>query len=200
MIRSVVKGRMGANRRRHYELVPIPPGRVLFLGDSLTEGGLWGDLFPDLPVSNRGIGGEATYDLAERLDGAINDPAAVSLMIGTNDLHGPRGLRETASIAARTSDIIGRIRESAPAARLLVNSVTPRTAHFAAQIRELNASNHAAAERHGAVYVDLWPEFADAEGAIRPEYSRDHLHLTPAGYHAWADVLRPFLATGRAVD
>lgn len=197
MIRSQVKGRMIANRRRHYEAIPIAPKRVLFLGDSLTEGGLWGDLFPDLPVSNRSIGGEATYDLAERLDGVINDPIAVSLMIGTNDLHGPRDLRDTAGIAARTEDIIRRIRASAPAARLLVNSVAPRTTHFVAQLRELNESNRAAAERHGAVYVDLWPEFADDAGVIHPEYARDNLHLTPAGYKAWAEVLRPFLATTR---
>jgi len=194
VVRRMVKGRMGAGRRRYFEAVPVPPGRVLFLGDSLTEGGLWPDLFPDLATSNRGIGGEATYDLLERLDAAINDPVAVSLMIGTNDLHGPRDLRDTAQVAGRTEDIIRRIRESAPSALFLVNSVLPRTEHFTAQIRELNERNRSAADRHGATYVDLWPTFADAAGAIKKEYARDNLHLTPAGYLAWAEVLRPHLA------
>jgi lysophospholipase L1-like esterase len=172
----------------------VPPKRVLFIGDSITEGGLWSDLFPDLPTSNRGIGGEATYDLLERLDSAVNDPIAVSLMIGTNDLHGPRKERENTKIADRTAEIIRRIRDLAPSAHVFVNSVLPRTVFFAAQIKELNECNREAAARHGATYVDLWPTFADAAGAIKPEYSRDNLHLTPAGYLAWTEVLRPHLA------
>ena len=125
MLRGLVKGRMGADRRRHFEAVPVPKGRVLFLGDSITEGGLWGDLFPELPTTNRGIGGEATYDLLERVDAAINDPLAVSLMIGTNDLHGPRALRETGQIVERAGEIVRRIRAGAPQALILVNSVLP---------------------------------------------------------------------------
>jgi lysophospholipase L1-like esterase len=194
VLRSTVKSRMGAGRRRYFDAVPVPPGRVLFIGDSITEGGLWGDLFPELPTSNRGIGGEATYDLLERVDAAINAPVAVSLMIGTNDLHGPRRYRGTAQIAARLEEIVRRIRDSAPDATLLVNPVVPRTAYFAPRIRELNARYADAAARYGATYVDLWPRFADETGAIRAELARDNLHLTPAGYLAWADVLRPHLA------
>ena len=37
MVRSVVKDRMGATRRHHFATVPVPPRRVLFLGDSITE-------------------------------------------------------------------------------------------------------------------------------------------------------------------
>jgi lysophospholipase L1-like esterase len=195
MLRPMVTGRIGAGRRRHLDIVAVPPKRVVFLGDSITEGGLWSDLFPDLPTSNRGIGGEASYDVLERLDSAINDPVAVSLMIGTNDLHGPRKERDTAKIAGRTDEIIRRIHSLAPSAQVLVNSVLPRTAFFAAQITDLNERNRAAAARHGAAYIDLWPTFADAAGAIRPEYARDGLHLTPVGYLAWAAVLRPHLAS-----
>ena len=194
IIRPMVKRRMGAGRRRYFDTVSVPPKRVLFLGDSITEGGLWSDLFPELPTSNRGIGGEASYDLLERLDSAINDPIAVSLMIGTNDLHGPRKERDTTKIAGRTDEIIRRIRSLAPSAQVFVNSVLPRTSFFAEQIKDLNERNRAAAARHGATYVDLWPTFADAAGAIRPDYARDNIHLTPAGYVAWAEVLRPHLA------
>jgi lysophospholipase L1-like esterase len=193
LMRRLVKDRMGANRRRYFEAVPVPRGRVLFLGDSITEGGLWSDLFPDLPTTNRGIGGEATYDLLERVDSTINDPLAVSLMIGTNDLHGPRGRRDATQVVDRTDEIVRRIRAAAPDTLLLLNSVLPRTEHFADQIRAINAGYRKVAERHGAEYVDLWPVFADDSGAVRQGLTRDNLHLTPAGYLAWADVLRPYL-------
>ena len=138
MVRPLVKGRVGADRRRHFDAVGIAKGRVLFLGDSITEGAMWPDLFPDLATSNRGIGGEATYDLLERVDAVINDPAVVCLMIGTNDLHGPRELRAPAKVVERTDEIVRRIREAAPSALILVNSVLPRTVHFASRIREIN--------------------------------------------------------------
>jgi len=195
MVRPLVKGRMGAGRRRYFDAVGIAKGRVLFLGDSITEGGMWPDLFPDLATSNRGIGGEATYDLLERLDGALNDPAVVCLMIGTNDLHGPRELRRSDQVVGRMDEILRRIREAAPSALVLVNSGLPRTEHFAPRIRAINEGYRKVAGRHGAEYVDLWPAFVDASGeAIRTEYSKDNLHLTPAGYLAWAEVLRPLLA------
>ena len=193
MLHGLVKGRMGANRRRHFEAVPVPKGRVLFLGDSITEGGLWGDLFPELPTTNRGIGGEATYDLLERVDAAINDPIAVSLMIGTNDLHGPRAQRETGQIVERAGEIVRRIRAAAPQALILVNSVLPRTEVFAGQIRAVNVGYRQVADRYDATYVDLWPVFADESGVIKPGLARDNLHLTPAGYLAWAEILRPCL-------
>lgn len=193
MVRSIAKDRMGATRRHHFATVPVPPRRVLFLGDSITEAGLWPDLFPDLPTSNRGIGGEATYDLLERLDQAVNAPIAINLLIGTNDLHGPRSLRDVRGIASRTDEIVARLRVLAPDAVLLVNGLLPRTRHFRSQLLTLNAWYAASAERHGATYVDLWPAFADDNGEIRAELSRDGLHLTPAGYLAWAEALRPHM-------
>jgi lysophospholipase L1-like esterase len=200
MVRPLVKGRMGAGRRRHFDAIGMAKGRVVFLGDSLTEGGMWPDLFPDLATSNRGIGGEATYDLLERVDDAINDPVAISLMIGTNDLHGPRDKRDNLLVADRFDEIVRRIRTKSPSALLLVNSVLPRTELFAARIRDLNERYQEIAARYGAVYVDLWPTFADASGAMKKQYSRDSLHLTPAGYLAWTEVLRPYLHAFSRVD
>ena len=129
--------------------------RVLFLGDSITEAGLWPDLFPELRTTNRGIGGEATYDLIDRVDDALNDPAAVSLLIGTNDLHGPRDQRDNLLVVERFEAIVRRIREAAPSALLLVNSVLPRTELFASRIRDLNERYREIAARYDATYVDL---------------------------------------------
>ncbi len=200
LLRGIVRGRTTAVRRRYYEAVPVRKGRVVFVGDSITAGGRWSDLFPDLATTNRGIGGEATYDLLERIDNAINDPAAISLLIGTNDLHGPRDQRDNLLVADRFDEIVRRIRTKAPSALLLVNSVLPRTELFTARIRDLNERYQEIASRNGAVYVDLWQTFADASGAIKKEYSTDTVHLTPAGYLAWTEILRPYLARFSRVD
>jgi lysophospholipase L1-like esterase len=44
-----------------------------------------------------------------------------------------------------------------------------------------------------AEWVDLWPVFADTDGELSSKYSDDRLHLTEAGYEAWAEELRKHL-------
>ncbi len=181
-------------RREQFEGTPLPPGRVVFLGDSITAGGLWECWFPELPTCNRGINGDTTEDVARRLGSAINEPAAVSLLIGTNDLHGSRRLHDLDGIARRARDIVAGIRRRAPETTVILNSVLPRTPHFAPRIQSLNERYRQVAAETDSTYLDLWPALADARGALRREYTVDNLHLTPPGYRAWSDVLRPHLA------
>lgn len=106
---SVVKpliSRIGQERTRHFDAFAAPSGRVVAWspwGNSITQQGSWDDRFPNLPTANCGIGSNATTDLLARLDDAIGDPLAISLLIGTNDLHGPRSGRDPTGIAAMLS-------------------------------------------------------------------------------------------------
>lgn len=60
---------------------------IVFLGDSIIEGGNWQDMFPDIVIANRGISGDTTGGVLDRLDGVLNaDPEMVVLMAGINDL------------------------------------------------------------------------------------------------------------------
>ncbi len=70
--------------------VEADKGAVVFLGDSITQG--WGDAmggsFPGVKVANRGISGDTTRGMLIRLqeDVLSLQPAAVVLLMGTNDL------------------------------------------------------------------------------------------------------------------
>ena len=46
---------------------PIVPGRIIFLGNSITEMGNWKKVLNDTTVINRGIGGDITYGILRRL-------------------------------------------------------------------------------------------------------------------------------------
>ncbi len=193
IVRRLVRRSM-AMRASQLEVLPKNPGRVVFLGDSITEFGLWDEWFPELAVINRGISADSVGGVHGRLDAAIVAPVAISLLIGTNDLGGLGKSRNVGHIADQTRALVGDIRRRAPAAALLVNSVMPRTRPLAEVIRQLNDQYTLIAAEAGAVYVDLWPVLADSEGALRDEFTLDHLHLTGAGYRAWVGVLRPLLA------
>jgi lysophospholipase L1-like esterase len=183
-----------ARRETHFKSVPAAPGRVVFLGDSITEMTDWGDWFPELRTMNRGIGGQAICDVALRLDTALIAPKAISLMIGTNDLHGLGKSSNIEDIADQMRALVQQIQHMAPSVPLFINSITPRSIHFRDRIILLNQHYREIAEESGAIYVDLWPAFSDGDGAIRTELTTEGLHLSVAGYKLWTDILRPHLA------
>ena len=133
---------------------------------------MWDELFPDVPVLNRGSAAIRTVDLRERLDDAVNEPRLVSLLIGTNDLHGPRSRRHLDGIAARCRDIVDRMRERAPDADVVLNGLMPRTTLYGERLRALNVRFRAIATETGAEFIDLWPTLADSAGELREEYTR----------------------------
>ena len=183
-----------SGRRSQFEALPSLADRVLFLGDSITEQGIWAEWFPELSTLNRGIGGDPICGVLARLDSAINAPRAISLLIGTNDLHGVGKSSAVADITVQMRELVDRIRQMAPSAPLFVNSVLPRSTLFRDRIRSLNDHYQQIAADADATYVDVWPALAGPEGAIRPEFTSDGLHLRGAGYRAWTDLLRPHLA------
>lgn len=185
--------RQKANRRSQFAELTPRPGCVLFLGDSITQFGEWAEWFPELATLNRGIDGDTVAGVLSRLDTAIADPAAVSLLIGTNDIGGIGETSDPHRIADAAHGLVRAIRSAAPDAPLLLTSVMPRSASFAAAIRQLNERLAIIASDEGAIYIDMWTPLADADGAIRPEFSNDRLHLTGAAYRLWADALRPHL-------
>lgn len=190
-------GRPGAKARRaRYAAERPPKGAVVFLGDSLAMRGRWHEWFPNLTVANRGIDGDTTVDLRDRLDESLNEPSVVSLIIGTNDLHAAEALRDLDGIASRVDDIVSHISQVSPGTRILINSVFPRTTLLTEQITMLNDKLRIIASERGLIFVDMWPELA-VNGALRSEFTRDNLHLTPAGYAAWVSVLSPLISPRR---
>ena len=192
LIRGLVKVTQQA-RRSQFDALPIASDRVLFLGDSITEQGMWDEWFPELSTLNRGVGGETVAQVMARLEASIIAPRAISLLIGTNDLGGLGKSRRVETIAPQMQELITAIRKRAPNAPLIINSVIPRSAYFADRIVALNTHYRHIAAEADATYVDIWSAMADAKGVIRPELTGDGIHLNGAGYKVWADLLRPLL-------
>ena len=67
---------------------PIGQGKIVFLGNSITEaGGDWNVRFGTSNIVNRGISGDITEGVLNRLDEIIHyKPIALFLLIGINDI------------------------------------------------------------------------------------------------------------------
>ncbi len=172
-------------------------GAVVFFGDSITQG--WATLtsdFSHLKVANRGISGDTTRGLRTRLQGDVLDlkPAAVSILIGTNDLD-QGAAPET--VAQNLQAIVAALQESDPALPIVINKVMPRGAKeglYPEKIQELNGLYEAAFKDNArVVFCDTWTLFDDGTGACRAEEFPDLRHPNITGYIKWRKALRPIL-------
>lgn len=180
-----------------FEAFPLVPDDIVFLGDSITEGGPWEELFPDLRVRNRGIGGDTSDGVLARLEQITRaTPAKVFLLIGTNDLY--RGDSDD-EIVADITEILDRLKQETPDTEVYLQSVLPRAPSYRAAVEALNARLAEVALEHGSAWVDLYPAFLDPEtGGIRAELSNDELHLLGPGYALWKEQIEIQVRTGDA--
>lgn len=183
-------------RRGLFALSRIPSAPVVMAGDSLIEAGPWTDLTGCLSIANRGIGGDTTKRLLERLDDVLAlKPRAVFLMIGVNDV--TLGIPRDAS-ADNLRTILARI--AGTGARAYMTSVLPVTASYPKKAinREIPALNAAFAAviagQPGATAIDARPQLMGPGGYLREEFAYDGLHLTPKGYAVLRDAVAPHVA------
>lgn len=175
-----------------FDSMPIQPGDIVFVGDSITRDGLWHELFPGHSVRNRGIGGETSAGLIQRLHQiTAGGPSKVFLMIGTNDLAVDTEIAET---VANIDHIVDAINAESPDTRVFVQSILPRDASFGSDIEVMNAAiSRAIADK--AQWIDLYPWFLDQQdGSIRDDLSNDELHLMGEGYLIWRDRISSFIS------
>jgi lysophospholipase L1-like esterase len=169
---------------------------VVMLGDSLTDGAEWRELFPRQQIVNRGIDGDTADGLLERLDAVLAlRPRQVFVMIGINDL---RAQRSVEAVFADYRTLVARL--AAAGAQVIVQSTLPcspdaASAQFCVaanpQVRQLNARLTTVAA--GPVrYLDLTPLLADA-GGLKTGLSFDGIHLNGAGYRLWQRAIAPLM-------
>lgn len=164
---------------------------MAFVGDSITATGKWQEWFPDDEIINFGVAGYTTDDVIASLDDVIESvPDEILMLIGTNDL----GLRYSVEHLVRNVEtVLVELRRELPGARMLVQSILPRTEEFAPLITDANIHLRQFSSTVRAQYLDLWPALATSSGALNELFTEDGLHLNGAGYEAWLEELRPGL-------
>jgi len=189
---SVVK-----NKARRAELFAARTGaaEVVMLGDSITHEGLWHEYFPEAGPVNRGIGGDTTHDILNRLPAVYAlQPRKLFLLIGINDLNMGR---EPESTLADYSKILDELRRHLPSTTVYVQSVLPVSARWKlarnADVLALNTQIQALARQRDLPFIDLHPQFCDGRGELRAELSNDGIHLGAKGYALWCEQLRPLM-------
>ena len=174
-----------------FESFPVDAGDVVFVGDTLVAAAPLEEMFPELPVRNRGIVGDTSQGILDRIDTvAAAEPAAVAIMVGTFDVLGGVPRRDT---IGRVEAILDVLMAEDPDLPVAVLSVLPRDIEAVQSVERLNAGYADLAAARDLAFIDLASDYRGADGAIEPRFSNDGLHLNGPGYEKWRDRLRPWL-------
>jgi lysophospholipase L1-like esterase len=185
-----------------FEVLPITSSDIVFVGNSITDGGEWWELFQTPGIKNRGISGDTSRGVYDRLAPIVGGkPKKVFLMIGINDLS--RGLTID-SIARNVAMIVDRLQAESPATKIYIQSTLPVSdeknmfqGHSArrADVAPLNELYKQLCIDRGLTYIDLYSHFVDpATGKMNLNYSNDGLHLLGEGYILWGKIAAPYVA------
>lgn len=183
--------------------------RVVFIGDSITDGWNLTEMFPGKPYVNRGISGQTTSQMLIRFrpDVIALRPRIAVILAGTNDIAGNTGPITTEAIVDNLTSMV----DLAHANRIAVvlSSVMPVSDYNTnqqgnriiqtvrrppAKIRELNERIKKLCSERKLLYLDYYTPMVDANGFLREELSYDGLHASLKGYEVMKATAEPVIS------
>jgi lysophospholipase L1-like esterase len=197
----------------------VPAGRVVFMGDSITDFWNLEQYFPGKPYVNRGIGGQTTPQMVVRMYPDVIElkPAAMVVLAGTNDIAGNTG-PETAEMIQQNIMAMTELAQhhgikvvlcavlpvsdypylrsqnapppaAGPGGRGGLRATKMTGTHPATDILKLNAWMKDYATKVGAVYADYYTATVDEKGWLIDAYSTDGLHPNAEGYKVMTGIV-----------
>ena len=164
---------------------------VAFLGDSLTY---WYNLqqyYPQYVTVNRGIGGDTTFDLQNRLQLSLFDlkPKVAVMLIGANNFE---------TMMTNYEDILYSIKQNLPDTKVVILSLTSMSGEVWGVKNQIAAYNNVIieklADKYGFEFIDLYSTLLNVEtGEIYEGYTIDGCHFTPIGYAKITEIITPVL-------
>ena len=164
---------------------------VAFLGDSLTDGYDLKKYYPQYITVNRGIGGDTTFDLEQRLQASAYDlkPQVVVMLIGANNLN---------TMMENYENILMGLKTNLPETKVVLLSLTAMGGDHWGPKNPMAAYNNVSikllAEKYGFTFVDLFTPLYDVSiGEVYADYTVDGGHFTDTGYTVVTGLITPVL-------
>lgn len=189
-----------ARRATLFDLLPVYSSDIIMLGNSLTDGAEWNELFDNCHVKNRGIVGDIIPGFFERLEPILKgQPRKIFIMGGVNDIsHGV----SADSIVSAMTQVVTTIQARCPKTEIYVQSMLP----FNNDVRlwkllkgreqvvvDGNKGLESMCQRLGVTFINLYPLFVGENGKMKSDYTNDGLHLMGGAYLIWRDALLPYI-------
>jgi len=175
---------------------PNAPGDIIFLGNSITANTDWSELLGLPNIKNRGISGDITFGVVERLNEITEGkPSKVFILIGINDIS--RNIPHE-HIVNNYQKIVAGIKTASPATKIYIQTLLPTNNTYDKfknhynkdeQILAVNRVLKELAAKEKVTLIDLHPHFLDNDKKLDKQYTIDGLHLSASGYFKWKEIL-----------
>lgn len=178
---------------------------IIFFGDSLVAKYDVNKYFKRHNVVNKGISGNKTEDLIDRIDKDIFEynPSKVFILIGINDL--AKNV-ENEDILLNIATIISDIKMNRGQAEIYVESLYPVNYDVihdvkldyayglnSKRVQDLNAKLKELCELNEVKYINVFDSLKDRENKLKKMYTYDGLHLNRLGYLKVTSVLKEYI-------
>jgi lysophospholipase L1-like esterase len=165
---------------------------AVLIGDSLTDDAEWQDLFPSLRLANRGIDGDRTEGVLNRLEGIYSSSASKAfIMIGINDFSSGKNVNE---VFNNYKDIVNKLVDRG------IEVYIQSTILAGKQRKGLNKNitllndrlQKLAQQNESITYIDLNKGLAPNHH-LEARYTRDGVHLNGDGYAIWKELIKSYI-------
>lgn len=174
-------------RREIFRVMPINEESIVFLGNSITNFGMWDEFFgSNGKVVNRGISGNLSGEVLEHIDLIVaGKPKKLFLMIGINDF------QSRDIVVPNIRRIIEIFKQESPATELYIQSLLPcNRSERQGMVEPINEELVELCRETGTTYIDIYSKIVNTNTSnpgIGSQYTNDNLHVTAVGYREWTN-------------
>lgn len=190
--------------RELYRQLPVRENNIVFLGNSITDFGLWSEFFGSSTSSgqagsdivNRGIQGIESPEVLEHLS-LIGEghPRKLFLMIGINDFEHPQ------TVVPNIRKMVTLMQERSPQTEIYVQSILPCNLNPRKTTpTTLNPQIKALCAELGVTYIDVFAAMAGTGTAMPANMTDDQLHPNILGYRVWCNTIKEYVGAEVAID
>ena len=185
-------------RNEVFTKLPNDSNEIIMLGNSLTQNYEWHEMFKNVNIKNRGINGDITKGILQRLSEVIESkPQKVFIEIGINDLlHG----YYVDTIFSNYQRIINTIRLESPNTHIYIQNILPTNWNIydtdkpvIDSISVLNNKLQSFCRNNKLTYIDMFSKFIIDRGLNSKYDCGDHLHLNGTGYLEWCSLIESYI-------
>ena len=203
------------NRIEEFKKRPIGKDKIVFLGNSITKGGGdWGKRLNANNIVNRGISGDYTDGILNRLEEIIHyQPRAVFLMAGINEYWSDNSDRPYITprhVAENIIKICRRIKEKSPVTEIFIQTILPVNNQQYLDVKKVDynfllsdygptvneqvrQTNSILMRNEEFTVIDLHKLFLNDESILDTTLSSDGIHINEKGYQVWVNEIRSFV-------
>lgn len=188
---SYLQNKIYIMRTSYYDVYPTKQANVVMLGDSITQAVDWNELLKRNDVVNRGIRGDITEGMLNRLHYIYKlKPKMVFLMGGINDLKTNEATTEEIARNQRkiVTEFMNRNISPVITSTLYVSSTERKHKKINQKVDELNVLLKNIADEKDIPFIDLNSKLANGH-ALDKKYTIDGIHLMGNAYQIWAEEI-----------